>query len=178
MVSRSPIIFPARSILGAPLLFLHVLQYLETCKTTRSSHFQTHTPSGFKETDSYPPLDILTYRSMRCAVTTLPRSLPVPRMKRSTSAPTSDVESEFTQCLTQRIHDIPDPASDRCPAASNKTALPVRVFYQNASTVPCGIHLVRPQARSTKQYRLLLPKWATWYVLLIRTQPKRMNPNA
>ena len=44
------------------------------------------------------------------------------------------------------------------------TALSVRVSYQSASTVPCGICLVSPQARSTKQCQLLQSKWATYFV--------------
>ena len=59
-------------------------------------------------------------------------------------------------------------------------ALPVRVFYQSASAVPCGIHLVvPPQARSTKQQCPLLLSRVS-YVLLnqMRTQPKNVNHNA
>ena len=88
---------------------------------------------------------------------------------------TPDVESELTQYLNQRIHEMPDPAGGRSPTASNS---PACVFYQSASTVPCSIHLVRPQTRSTEQYQLVLSKRATWYLLLVRTQPKSMNPNA
>ena len=32
---------------------------------------------GLKETDNYPSLHIIAYRSMRCTSPTLPRSLPV-----------------------------------------------------------------------------------------------------
>ena len=80
-------------------------------------------------------------------------------------------------CSPKRVSRIPVPASDRLFRCKPR-ALSVRVSYQAASTGPCGIHLVVPQARSTKQCPLLLSKQAILYVLLIRTQPKNVNHNA
>ena len=44
-------------------------------------------------------------------------------------------------------------------SCTQQLALSVGVFYQSASTVPCDIHLVSPQARSTIQCQLHAP----WY---------------
>ena len=142
--------------------------------------------SGVKKTDNYeyPSLHniyIITDRSMRCTVPTLPRSLPAPRMKRSNSAPlTCDIESECTQGLIQRIHEIiPDPARDRCRAESNRSVCSrvLPVCQHRSVQYPLGIPT--SATNQTISAAELLSNWATQYVLLlIRNQTKNMNPNA
>ena len=69
------------------------------------------------------------------------------------------------------IHEAPGPTSDRCPVVQLRaTALSVRVFYQSASTIPCGIRLVLPQAAINQTMPAAAVK--VTYVLLIRTQQK------
>ena len=61
-----------------------------TSNTNHSNRFQTHTHalgppvSGIEETNNNPYLHVIPYRSRRAPLPTLPRSLPVPRMKRFT----------------------------------------------------------------------------------------------
>ena len=50
------------------------------------------------------------------------------------------------------------------------------VCYQSTSTVPCGIHLALPQARSTKLFQVGAAVKVS-YVLLIRSQLKNMTHN-
>ena len=66
--------------------FFHVCSC--TSNTTRSNRFQTHTHAlgppvlEIEETNNNPYLHVISYRSRRGPLSTLPRSLHVPRMKR------------------------------------------------------------------------------------------------
>ena len=114
------------SILAIPPLFVFAhaintirLPSLITKPTARKSPRPVSV--GVKDTDK---TRLCTeYRSMRCTVSTLPRSLAAcatHEVLHLRSAP--DVESEFTIYLINKSR-IPGPASDRCPGASHGPCL-------------------------------------------------------
>ena len=101
------------------------------------------------------------------------------RTKRSTSAPLAKLlfilqysppsgRSEFTRYLVQRATAVHLQATTPCLFS---------VFYLSASTVLCEIHLVIPQAGSTKP-QLLLPKWRAYYQHALNQRIWRITPNS
>ena len=100
--------------------FFHV--YFCTSNTTRSKRFQTHTQalgppvSGIEEAKNNPYLHVVSYRSGRGPLSTLPRSLPVPRMKRFAFDVALANPPIRRLAMNSRItnHELSGTVSDRC----------------------------------------------------------------
>ena len=117
---------------------------------------RTHTLSarGIEETNKNPYVHVISYRSRRGPLPTLPRSLPVPRMKRFTFDPIRRLamNSRITNHkLSRKNHELSGPVSDRCPVVNNSPVCSrvLAVCQHRPVLYPLDISTI--QAQSTKQ---------------------------